>query len=180
MVLVTLLIGLALLFFGRKLFWLAGAAAGFLVATGIAHGFFHAESGTGLFVLAVAVGLVAGLIAFFMQKVAVWIVGFLAGGFFLMNVVDRFGGSLSQFPWLMFVVGGIIGGLLVYFLLEWALILVSSLVGAFVVAHAIDLGAAVHFVVVVALFIVGVVVQTRLKRDARARKKPAPEKTPSS
>src|SRR4030042_3475097 len=116
---VSLIVGIALLVFGRKLFWLVGAAVGFLFATSLASQFFPDASETVSFVVAVGFGVLGAVLAFFLQKVAVWVVGFLVGGFFLMSIGHSLGYETSPYPLIAFILGGILGGVIVHFLLDW-------------------------------------------------------------
>jgi hypothetical protein len=171
--LVTLLLGAALLVFGRKLFWLAGAAIGFLFAMSFARHFFPDASQTVSLVVALGFGLLGAALAFFLQKIAVWVIGFLVGGFLLMNIGHALGFDTSPYPLIAFILGGVLGGIIVHFLLDWALIILSSVAGAFLVVHALNLGRFLDSVVVLVLAVVGILIQSRLKRVKRAPKAPA-------
>ena len=178
---VSIVIGLALLVFGRKLFWLVGAAIGFVLVTGLATRFFGASSDSPtLIILALAAGVLGGVAAVFIQKIALRLLGFLAAGFFLMNVAEKFGWATGAFPWIAFIVGGIIGAILIGLLFEWALILLSSLTGAFLLVHALHLGTVFDSLVVVVVFVAGVLIQARLKRGKQPPKPTAVEKQPGS
>jgi hypothetical protein len=164
---VSLLVGLSLLIFGRKLFWLVGAAIGFLVGMSVARHFFDGSPETLYLIVAIGAGLLGALLALFLQRVTIWIAGFLAGGFFLVNLIEKFGVDTVQFPWVAFLIGGVIGGILVAMLFDWALILVSSLTGAFLVTHALDLGKAGGSLLVLLLFVGGIMIQARLKKGKK-------------
>ena len=59
---VSLLIGIVLLLFGRKLFWLFVGAAGFLVGMDIANRFFTGPDATKL-IIALLVGIIGAFLA---------------------------------------------------------------------------------------------------------------------
>jgi hypothetical protein len=178
---VSLAVGLALLVFGRKLFWLVGAAIGFVLVTSFATRFLHASTESPTFlIIALAAGVLGGVAAVFVQKIAIRLVGFLAAGFFLMNVAEKFGWSTGASPWIAFILGGIIGAILIGLLFEWALILLSSLTGAFLLVHALHLGTVFDSLLWVVVFIAGVLIQARLKRGKRAAKPAEVEKQPPS
>src|SRR5437762_7058180 len=77
---VGILIGVVILFFGRKLFWLCVAAVGFAVGVEIAPQLVNEPSSLLALVIALVFGLLGALLALFLQKVAIAILGFLAGG----------------------------------------------------------------------------------------------------
>jgi hypothetical protein len=170
---VSLIVGIALMVFGRKLFWLVGAAVGFLFATSLGSHFFPDASGTVSIVVALGFGLLGAVLAFLLQKVAVWVIGVLVGGFLLMTTGHSLGLETAPYPLVAFIIGGILGGVIVHFLLEWALIVLSSLAGAFLVAHALNLGRALDSLMVLALAAVGILIQFRLKRGKGTRKAPS-------
>jgi len=131
--LIFLLVGLLLLLLGRKLFWLFVAAAGFIVGMKAAPYILPHQSELFMLLAAVVLGLVGALLAIFLQKLAVALGGFVAGG----NVAAELCGPLlgragveSPVAWLCFVIGGILGAILMLAFFNWALIILSSLYGA--------------------------------------------------
>ena len=77
---VGVLIGVVILFFGRKLFWLCVAAVGFAVGVEIAPLLVNEASSLLALVIALVFGVLGALLALFLQKVAIAVLGFLAGG----------------------------------------------------------------------------------------------------
>jgi len=82
LIVINLILGVALLVAGRKLFWLFVGAAGFVTGIQLATWFWQGPE-----LLAIVIGLVVGvifaLLAIFLQGVAIGIAGFLAGGYIL-------------------------------------------------------------------------------------------------
>src|SRR6266542_1240759 len=74
------LIGAVTLLFGRKLFWLCVAAVGFAAGVEIAPHLVHEPSPLLALAVALVLGLIGALLALFLQKVAIAVLGFLAGG----------------------------------------------------------------------------------------------------
>jgi hypothetical protein len=164
-IVLRILIGIVLLLLGRKLFWLFVAAIGFVVAMDLVVRLFP-ESAT---LIAVVAGLVAGvigaLLAIFLQKAAVGVAGFLAGGYIILSLVDGFGlGEMTALGWVLAFVGGIVGLILALALLDWALIVLSSLSGAGLIAQSIDLSRPLTALVFIIALVVGIVVQARMLR----------------
>ena len=162
---VSLLLGVALLVAGRKLFWLFVGAAGFVAGLQLATQFWHGPE-----IMAILIGLVVGvvfaLLAIVLQGVAIGVAGFLAGGYVLTVLAGMLGLNQGSLSWVIYLIGGIIGVLLVIFLFDWALITLSSLAGASLITQGIPLAAGIAGVVFLALVILGVVIQgTTLRRD---------------
>src|SRR5918911_2970587 len=78
--LVGALIGAVILFFGRRLFWLCVAAVGFAAGVELAPRLIHEPTPLLSLTIALVVGFIGALLALFLQKIAIAIVGFFAGG----------------------------------------------------------------------------------------------------
>ena len=103
----------------------------------------------------------------FLQKIAIGIAGFVAGGRLALAVAAAFMGNAQQYYWLTFIVGGVIGAILLLILFDWALIFLSSVVGAYLIQAVVALpptGTAILFTVLV---IVGVLIQAGTLRRSR-------------
>src|ERR1700758_2267461 len=149
------LIGIVILFFGRKLFWLCVAAVGFLGGVELAPHLVNEPSPLLQLAIALVLGVLGALLAFLLQKIAVAIVGFLAGGKLASAIAAAFFVHYSQYSTIIFVVGGLIGAMLLLFLFDWALIVVSSLIGAHLIQNAIVLPPSGSTIVFLGLAIVG-------------------------
>jgi hypothetical protein len=157
---VGVLIGIAILFFGRKLFWLCVAAVGFAVGVEIAPLLVNEASLLAL-VIALVFGVLGALLAIFLQKVAIAVLGFLAGGKLATTIAAAFFVHYAQYSTIIFVIGGIIGAILLLAVFAWALIVVSSFIGAYLIVFqdAIVLPPTGSTLVFIGLAIVGIFVQ---------------------
>lgn len=156
---VGVLIGVVILFFGRKLFWLCVAAVGFAVGVEIAPLLVNEPSSLLALVIALVCGVLGALLALFLQKVAIAVLGFLAGGKLAAAVAAAFFVHHAQYSTIIFVVGGIIGAILLLALFDWALIVVSSFIGAYLIQSAIVLPPSGSTIVFIGLAIIGIIVQ---------------------
>ena len=155
----SVLVGAVVLFFGRRLFWLCVAAVGFAAGMELAPLLMHEPTTVLQLSIAIVLGFIGALLALFLQKIAIAIAGFLAGGKLAMALVAAFLAEGARYPGVAFIVGGIIGMILLLSLFDWALIVMSALVGAHLIAHTIVLpqtGATILFIGLAAL---GIVVQ---------------------
>ena len=164
---VKILIGIVLLLWGRKVFWLFVAGIGFVVAMDLVTRLFAGPQAETMTLIALVAGLVAGvigaLLAIFLQRVAVGVAGFLAGGYIVLSFLEIMGaGEMTAFSWVLAFVGGIIGLVLALVLLEWALIVLSSLSGAGLIAQSAGLNRSLAVLVFVVALIIGIVVQGRM------------------
>lgn len=153
------LLGVIVLFFGRKLFWLCVAAVGF--AAGVELAPYIATQPSTLLALsfALVLGFLGALLAIFLQKVAVAIVGFLGGGKLATAFAAAFFASYAQHSGIIFLIGGIVGALLLLALFDWALIVLSSAIGAYLITGALHLPSTGQALVFAGLTLVGVFIQ---------------------
>lgn len=162
---ISILIGIAVLLLGRRLFWLFVAAAGFIISLSLAVDLLTNLPDWVILVAALTLGLVGAVVALIAQKVAVVIAGFLMGGYALIWVLQFLSLNPNGLDWLIFIVGGIIGAILVQFLFEAALIVLSSLAGATLIAQVTDFSAPVTAVMFIVLLALGLVIQAQMWRE---------------
>ncbi|MDB6147679.1 MAG: hypothetical protein JWO45_1343 [Spartobacteria bacterium] len=161
------LIGVIVLFFGRKLFWLCLAAVGFAAGVEIAPHLVHEPSPWLALSFALVLGFMGALLALFLQKIAIALAGFLSGGKLAVAIAAAFLAGSAQYFWITFLIGGVIGAILLLVLFDWALIFLSAVIGAHLIQSAISLptpGTAILFVVLV---VIGVLVQATSLRRSR-------------
>lgn len=162
------LIGIVILFFGRKLFWLCVAAVGFAAGVEIAPHLVHEPSPLLALAVALILGLIGALLALFLQKIAIAVLGFLAGGKLAGAIAAAFFVQYAQHSTFIFLAGGVIGAILLLVLFDWALIVVSSLIGAHLIQSAIVLPSSGSTIVFIGLVILGIVVQATSLRRSQA------------
>lgn len=156
---VGVLIGIVILFFGRKLFWLCVAAVGFALGVEIAPQLVNEPSSLLALVIAIVFGLLGALLALFLQKIAIAMLGFLAGGKLATAIAAAFFVRYAQYSTIIFVVGGVLGAILLLLVFDWALIVVSSFIGAYLIESAIVLPPTGSTLVFVGLALLGMLVQ---------------------
>jgi hypothetical protein len=153
------LIGIVVLLFGRKLFWLCVAAVGFLAGIELAPHLITEPSPLLQLAVAIVLGLLGALLAFLLQKIAIAVVGFLAGGKLAGAIAAAFFVHYVHHSTIIFLIGGILGAILILALFDWALIVVSSLIGAHLIQNAIVLPPSGSTIVFLGLAVIGILVQ---------------------
>ena len=161
------LIGVVILFFGRKIFWLFVAAVGFAVGIEIAPHLVHEPSPMLALTFALVLGFMGALFALFLQKIAIGVVGFLVSGRLAIAMVAAFFLNYAHYDVITFLVGGILGAILLLALFDWALIFFSAIEGAHLIQSAVRLPATGSTILLVALSVLGIVVQASMMRRGR-------------
>jgi len=159
---VTILVGLVLLIWGRKLFWLAVGVIGFVTGLALAFQWTQAEPGWVVVLIALLAGVIGAVLASLAQKIAVGVAGFLTGGYAAAWLAQLAGIRPDPWVWILLIIGGIIGAGIALSLLEPALIGLTALAGAALVAQAIRAGPVISALVFVVLLVVGVVIQVKM------------------
>lgn len=166
--LVEMALGGVLLVLGRKLFWLFVGAVGFafgvyitrLLLPGLPE---WSTLAAGLLLALIGVGL-----ALTLQKLAIGLAGFIAGGWVATWLLSLTAIDAGGFQWLVFIAGGILGAILLATLFEWGLILLSALVGAYLfllgLQQALALSETLAPIIFLVLFGLGVLIQARMLR----------------
>lgn len=159
-----ILIGALLLLWGKKLYWLALGALGFIVGRWLAQDVLELGRNDLELAISVVLGLLGAFLAIFAQKIAVRLGGFLAGGVLAYALAAP---QIAPGPalWAALIVGAILGMVLAMLLFSAALVLVSSLVGANLMAHYLFAGSSWEVWAFLVLFGVGVLVQSRGKKS---------------
>lgn len=134
-VIIQILLGISVLFLGRKLFWLFVGVVGFITGALLAGLLFQGSSGWLVFIVALACGVLGALLAVVLQRLSIAVSGFLAGGYVSVVLVRHWGWITHAHPWGPFVIGGIIGAILLSIIFDPALIVLSSLVGALLIVQ---------------------------------------------
>jgi hypothetical protein len=155
----TLLVGLAVLFFGRHLFWLFVGASGFAAGVYVAAHQLGGAPEWVVLVVGLAAGLLGALMAAFWEVVAIGVGGFLAGSYVIWAVLGFSEVSPGRLSWVVVLVGGVVGAILALLLLNWALIVLSSLIGAALVVSTTPFTPRMAAMAFVALLVLGIVVQ---------------------
>lgn len=170
-----IILGAILLLVGRKFFWFFVGAVGFIAGVALVPLLLPGQPEWLFLLIALFAGLLGALIAIFLQGLAIWIVGFLAGGYLTLNFLNFINLQTGSLAWVPFVLGGIIGAALMIILFDWALIFLSSLTGASLIVQNAPLAAYNATWIFFALLIVGIGVQAvqlfaeghRGRRDTR-------------
>ena len=155
--------GVLLLFLGRKLFWLFVAVVGFLIGMTFAPELLPNQPDSVILTISLIAGLLGALLAALLQKVAVGLAGFAAGGYIVYYLLEFVTVNLGDYQWMAILAGGILGALLAGSMFDWALILITSASGATIISRGLALAMPISVIVLVALLVIVVVAQGNIK-----------------
>jgi hypothetical protein len=154
--------GLVILCFGRRLFWLFVAVAGFVVAFELVPAALPGREPWLVWCIALAAGLVGAMVAMGLQYLAAALAGFAGGAYASVPLAAALGGA----PWIP-LLGGALGALLMLLVFDWTLIALSALVGARALVAVAGLEGMTAVAAWLALAAIGMAVQASLLAPAR-------------
>lgn len=164
--LVEIAIGGALLFAGRRLYWLLAAALGFVAGLFISDLLLPSDPQAADLIIALALAGGGALLFVVFQKLLIGLIGFIAGGVALLLVVQALAPTLLGESWMAaagFVLGGALGAFLFLRLFSLGLIILSAIIGAYLLLVGLmglfDLPGNLFSLALALLVGVGVVVQ---------------------
>ena len=120
-----------------------------------------------MLIVALVLGLIGALLAIFLQKIAIAIAGFVAGGYIGLALSAPILGVLGvRYPgaWIGFLAGGIVGAILLFVFFNWALILLSSIHGAHLVLRGFAPPDRYYMIALILLALLGVIFQASTYR----------------
>jgi hypothetical protein len=163
-------VGVILLLFGRRLYWLFVAGIGFLTGLALVPDLLPGLPEWLILLAALVAAIVGAIVALFAQKLTIGLIGFVAGGGIGLVLLRKLGLVGEGSAWVVYLIAGIVGLVLILILFDWALILLSSLAGANLIvtgtsAH-VHLPRETWFLALIALALIGVVVQAGWCRRA--------------
>lgn len=151
--------GVLLLITGRKLYWFFVAVMGFMVGLTLSAMYIKADVPWVHWLIAIGCGFLGGILAVGLQKLAVGVAGFIAGGYGLVFFLELIGVNLGNTNWPFILVGGVIGAILVVVVFEYALIVLSSVAGATLISRSVALQEGLSVILFLGLVLLGCLLQ---------------------
>ena len=161
--------GLVLLLFGRRLYALVLGAAGFTFGWSLAP---LLDAGPQLQLGAgVLLGVLAAMLAFFVQKMLLSVSGFVLGLFVSWWLVSAGAVHLGGLELVLILLSGFLGAFLMRALFGATLVVLSSFVGASLLIEAWGVSGPLAMASWFGAALLGILLQTRARGDAKERRK---------
>ena len=155
----SIVLGLVLVFVGRRLFWVFVAAVGFIAGLRFAPELASDQPQWIIVTIGVVLGIVGALLAMLLQRVAVAVAGWFAGGFLATRLASGFGLTDETMVAVAFVAGAILAAIVFSLLFDWTLIALTAVSGALMVCDALQLAPAAEWLIGAVLVGAGLLVQ---------------------
>jgi hypothetical protein len=172
---VQVAIGVVLLLFGRRLFFLLLGAAGFLfgfslASSGLPEALGWSPSPDARLIVGLVAGILGAVLALVVQKVALVVAGLLLGGVAAWRVVGLAGLDWNGLELLLVVVGAVLGAVLIKGLFAVVLVGVSAWIGTSLILPATGLEGTPAVLAGLFLLVIGVAVQAGAGASKREEK----------
>ena len=149
-----------LLIAGKKLYWFVVGVCGAIAGLFVSEFFFHPESWGERVLVAVGIGAAFAVLALVLQQIMISIAGFIAGGFLGVSLVDTLKVEITNWNWVVFILGGLVGILIVKMLFDLSLVIISSFAGATLIIRALNLDGPNGLIILLVLILTGIVLQS--------------------
>ena len=166
---ISFLIGIVLLLWGRRLFWVFVGAVGFFAGFEAAGSAFAGQGEGAALTMGLFCGAAGIVLALVFQRLAIILAGAAGGGVLCANILLAFvPGAADLMTGIVFLLGAVIGGVLVNFAFGAALIFLSSAIGAMIIANSLPFEETVRYAAFLAAVVTGLLVQSRQVTEAPA------------
>lgn len=139
--LLLIVVGIAVLVFGRRPSVL-GAAAGALLGMGLLHLFPAERDGWLEFLIPLGLAVLGFIGAAFAKgfiEIILMVIGALAGAAIALGLLDLFTLDFGVLDWLLVLVGGVIGLVMVRRYREWTMIVLAGLIGGLLITRGLSI-----------------------------------------
>lgn len=160
-----ILFGLAMLFLGRRLFWVFVGSIGFITATEFAMVNLTGQPDWLIVVIGLTIGVVGALLAVFFQAGAIALAGIMGGGYLGLLFTRSLHISSQTVHTIAVILGAVIGLILFYIIFDSALIAISSFSGAFILVQQFNLTDLNFWLVLILIAFIGIVAQAQQKKE---------------
>lgn len=158
MLILSAMIGFAMLIIGRQLFWLSVAGLGFLLGMNYATQFYQGSTEI-ILLVSLGIGFLGAVLAYALQRAAAGLVGFLAGWYLSIILIGMLNLNLAEYEIVISMIAGIIGVILISILFDWSLIFLSCLTGATIVTQSLQFNPKTNLILFIIIFILGFFIQ---------------------
>lgn len=152
-------IGFITLTTGRQLYWLYAGGVAFVSTLIVAPVYFSLPMGENLFIISLGIGVIVGLLAALLGRVAAALALFLAGGYLLKSLPEILGWDRGDITLIFIIIAGLAAVLLAFTWFDFSLILLSSLTGASLIVQTINLSRFNTIIAYFGLVIFGIITQ---------------------
>jgi hypothetical protein len=151
------MIGLTILLIGRQLFWLVVAGLGYILGLSYVTQYYQGPPHT-ILLISLGVGVIGAILAYTLQRTAALLVGFLAGWYLTITLLELLDWN-PGYPTILAAVGGFLGLGLIYIFFDWSLIILSTLSGASLITQTLQFNPAIKTGLFFILLSLGILIQ---------------------
>jgi hypothetical protein len=159
LVLLTTLIGLAVLIMGRQIFWVFIAGLGFALGLLIASQYYNAQFEWQILLISAIIAALGALLAYTLQRLTAGIAGFATGWYLTMVLLSYFDLDIGLIETVLPYIVGCIGGFLIMAFYDWGVIIASSLAGSAIIVSGMTFAPNIELILLATFTLIGIVIQ---------------------
>lgn len=159
MVILTTMIGFAVLVIGRHLFWVFVSGLGFVLGLIYGGQYLSTQPQWMILLLSAIIALLGALLAYTLQRAAAGLIGYATGWYLAVILIRYLSLDLGDFERAVPIIIGIISGLLIMRYFDWGAIILSSLAGAAIIVSGMTYSNQVEMIMLGSLALLGVMIQ---------------------
>jgi hypothetical protein len=159
MVILTTMIGFAVLVIGRHLFWVFVSGLGFVLGLIYGGQYLNTQPQWMILLLSAIIALLGALLAYTLQRAAAGLIGYATGWYLAVIITRYLSLDLGDFERAVPIIIGVISGLLIMRYFDWGAIILSSLAGAAIIVSGMTYNNRVEMIMLGSLTLLGVMIQ---------------------
>lgn len=159
MLILTTMIGFAVLVIGRHLFWVFVSGLGFVLGLIYGGQYLNTQPYWVILLLSSTIALLGALLAYTLQRLAAGLVGYATGWYLSVITIRYLSLELGDFERAVPILVGITSGLLIMRYFDWGAIILSSLAGAAIIVSGMSHNNRDEAIMLGSLAIIGMVIQ---------------------
>lgn len=132
-ILLTTIIGFAILVMGRHIFWIFIAGLSFALGLFLSSQYYTAQFGWNVFLVSSLMGVLGAVLAITVQRLAAGIAGFATGWYLSIILLSYFNPNISNIEYVIPILIGVISAITLMKYFDWGVIVASSIAGSAIV-----------------------------------------------
>lgn len=162
MVILTTMIGFAVLIMGRQILWIFIAGMGFALGMIYGEQYLVGQPSWMLLLISSLLAVVGALLAYTLQRLAAGLAGFATGWYLTNFMMAYLRADFGQYEFFVPIIVGIICSILIMTFYDWGVIILSSIAGSAIIVSGMSFKPQIEIGMLISFAIIGIMVQAIL------------------
>jgi len=162
MVVLTTMIGFAVLVIGRQLLWVFVAGLAFALSLVYGGQYLIGQPDWMILLISSIIAILGAILAYVLQRLAAGIAGFATGWYLSILAIGYIQADLGQYETFIPIIAGLLCALLVMVFFDWGVIILSAFAGAAIIFSGISVNQQTEMILMISFALLGMGIQTIL------------------